>query len=632
MTKLRRLAAALAAGLIALTPAGLPATAQADQTPQYAPTMLILDASGSMQRPDPAGTMMDAAKNAVRTFVGSAPAEAKVGLTTYGTSTGNSEAEKTAGCRDVSVLRRPDTIDRAALVGAADGIKASGWTPMGTALREAAEALPSSGPRSIVLVSDGDDTCSPPEPCDVARELKKQGLDLVVHSIGFAVDAKARTQLSCMAQATGGTYSDAVDGPALERVLPRVSGAALRNYQATGTPITGTDKYHTAPVATSGHYLDTLGQKEKRYYAVDVPAGATAYFTGIMSFPRLPDISVTDDFNGVQLRVYGRDGEDCHAFESEQASRSSDGTTLTVGTAFDGAAKEPGSSPSTNKCRGGGRYYFALTWNNVSAGIPERLPLEVLVGIEPAVTDPGPKAVAPPTTFVEPTGAGAPVTGGGSVTSAATLPGSGRFTDTLRPGEFVFYRVKLDWGQGLAYRVHYDANGGRGTDVISNIATTLYSPLAIEIDSDTTAYTGADIVLPTNDPAIATSPIRYNNRNAAHSEARNQAQAGWYYIAVKLSPTHSQGDNLPVSVRLDLTVAGTPEPGPKYTSEVDGGIVGDNGKATGGGSDRATAQSEAASTDGSSSVLPIAIAAAAAVVVLVAGALIGWLVARRRRG
>ncbi|MCP2294635.1 hypothetical protein APR11_001042 [Nocardia amikacinitolerans] len=87
-----------------------------------------------------------------------------------------------------------------------------------------------------------------------------------------------------------------------------------------------------------------------------------------------------------------------------------------------------------------------------------------------------------------------------------TLEGSSRYTDTLRPGEYVFYRVRLNWGQGLAYRVHFDANGKQGLDVISNIATTLYSPLGEEIDFDTAAYTGSAGVLPTNDPATATAP------------------------------------------------------------------------------------------------------------------------------
>ncbi len=631
-----RLTAAAAAGLIGLAVAALPAQAQQSPgNPQYAPTMLILDASGSMQRPDPAGTMMDAAKNAVRNFVGSAPAESKVGLTVYGTNTGNTEAEKVSGCRDVRVLHKPETLDRIALTSAVDGIKASGWTPMGTALRQAAETLPKSGPRSIVLVSDGDDTCSPPEPCEVARELKKQGFDLIVHTIGFAVDAKARAQLTCMAQATGGTYSDAADGPALERTLPRISSAALRNYQAVGIPITGAPTYGAAPVAAPGQYLDTIGQREKRYWAVDVPAGATAYFSGTLSFPRLRDISATDDLNTLQMRIFGADGEDCNVFESELSTKSSDGAALTVAKAFDGATKERKGNSGSDKCKGGGRYYFQLTWEKVSAGVPERLPVELIVGIEPAVTGAGPVAVAPPTTFVEPSGAGTPVSGGSSFTVAGTLSGSGRYTDTLQPGEFVFYRVRLDWGQGLAYRVRFGANGGRGLDNLSNIRTSLYSPIREEIDSDFSAYTGTEGVLPANKP-MATVPIRYNNRKADQLESRREAVAGWYYIAVKLGSTFEQGENHPVSVQLDLTVTDTKESGPTYASTIGDGVFGENSTGVKTPTSRtpgaapAVAESRASESDSSTGLIAIGVIGVA--IIGVAGVLIGLLVARRRRG
>ncbi|WP_330254646.1 VWA domain-containing protein [Nocardia sp. NBC_00565] len=633
--RITRFTAAAAAGLIGLSVAALPAQAQqSPEAPQYAPTMLILDASGSMQRPDPAGTMMDAAKSAVRSFVGTAPAESKVGLTVYGTSTGNTEAEKTSGCRDVQVLHKPETLDRTALTSAVDGIKASGWTPMGTALRQAAGTLPKSGPRSIVLVSDGDDTCSPPDPCEVARELKQQGLDLVVHAIGFAVDAKARAQLTCMAQATGGTYSDAADGPALERTLPRVSSAALRNYKAVGTPITGTGKYDTAPVATPGQYLDTLGQKEKRYWAVDVPAGATAYFSGTLSFPRLPDIPATEDMNTLQLRIYDADGQDCNAFEFEQATSSSDGVALTVAEAFDGATKQP-TSGSSDKCKGGGRYYFQLTWDRVSAGVPERLPIELLVGIEPAVTDAGPVAVAPFTAFTEPSGAGTPVSGGPSFTAASTLPGSGRYTDTMQQGEFVFYRVKLDWGQGLAYRVHYGGNGRHGVDNISSVRTTLYNPIREAIDSDFASYTGSDTVLPTN-KAMGTVPIRYNNRKSDALDPRKEAVAGWYYIAVKLGSNFTdKGINTPVSVQLNLTVTGATESGPTYATTVGDGVFGENSTGAKVPTSRtpgtATAAAESAASESKSSTALIVIAVIGVAVIGVLGVLGGWLAARRRR-
>ncbi|MFE1595565.1 VWA domain-containing protein [Nocardia sp. NPDC058705] len=552
MPRTSTLTAALTAVALTVLPASLPVLAQADPG-QYAPTMLILDASGSMERPDQGGTMMDSAKRAVRSFVASAPAESSVGLTTYGTGTSNSEADKAAGCRDVQVLAQPKTIDKSALTTAVDGIHARGWTPMGTALRQAADALPDSGPRSIVLVSDGDDTCSPPDPCEVAKELKQQGIDLVVHSIGFAVDDKARAQLTCTAQATGGTYSDAADGAALERILPQVSTAALRDYQATGTPITGTDAIGTAPVATPGQYLDTLGQQEKRYYAVDVPEGATAYFTGIVSFPRGRSTSTSDDMNALDLRLFGRESVECGTRERQLETRSSDGATLTVAKAFDSAAE-----PTSDKCTGAGRYTFELTWDLVSAGSSDRLPVEILVGIEPGVTDPGPAASTTETAFTEPTAPAQTISGSGSFTTAATLPGGGSYADTVQSGEYVFYRVRLEWGQGLAYRVRFAETGGANSTAASNVTTTLYSPLGTEIGSDTNAYTGRSSA----ELRLASVPIRYANRDSY--DVRAQSVAGWYDLAVKVGIPSGADALPPTPVQLDVTVAGAAEPGPTY--------------------------------------------------------------------
>ncbi len=565
--------AILCAVLLGSMAVAAPVAARPEEA-QYAPTMIVLDASGSMLRPDPSGTMMDAAKNAVRSFVESAPEQSRVGLAAYGTGTSNADIDKAAGCSDVKILHEAEPLDRAALISAVDGIQASGWTPVGVALRQAAQALPDSGPRSVVLVSDGEDTCAPPDPCEVARELDSAGVDLTVHAIGFAVDEKARAQLSCLADATGGSYTDAADGPALERTLPRVTAAALRTYQVTGIPITGGADYTTAPVLGPGHHLDTIGKGETRWYAVDVPAGATAYITGILPFPRVPRVAVLDDLNTMQRRIYGRDGQDCLEFGTELAPGSSNGEALTIVEAWEGAAEEvKGDGRASDKCRGGGLYYLAFTWATASEKFPQRLAFEVLVGIEPAVSEPGPEHVDTPTAMVEPAGPAVPVIGGGSFKVASTLPDSGRYTDVLQRGELVYYRVRLDWGQGLAYRVHFSGVDDRE---ISNIRTSLFSPPAEEFEMDTSAYLGTEDVLPTTGDPITTVPVRYDNRNG-DIDQRRQALPGWYYIAVKVGSVSGSDPGNPVRVTIDLTVAGDPEPGPTYVEAVDSGIFGEIG-------------------------------------------------------
>ncbi|MFF3567691.1 VWA domain-containing protein [Nocardia jiangxiensis] len=631
-TKLLTVAAAAAALSLVVAPV----QAQEDKS-GYAPTMLVLDASGSMQAADPGGgTKMDAAKAAVHTFVSAAPTEAKVGLTVYGTGTGSSDAEKSAGCADVRTLRDADTIDKAALNSAVDQIHASGYTPIGTSLRKAAEALPKSGPRSIVLVSDGEDTCAPPDPCEVAQELNRQGATIVVHAIGFGVDAASRDQLTCIAQKTGGTYTDAIDGKSLERILPRVTQTALRTYKPIGTPISGTATYRDAPTATPGQYLDTIGQRETRFYAMDVPQGAMAYFSATTAFPHVRQPSGANDNSVLYLRVYGADGQDCNVFQFEQVVNTGNGVALTVTKAWDGATKtKSATGGSADKCRGGGRYYFAPEWHGVADNMPQRVPIELLFGIEPAVTDAGAASSTTPTVFTAPTGTPAPVSGGGSFNAATILNGSGSYTDTVQRGEFVFYRVELDWGQGLAYRVNFLDSGRHGLDGVSNITSTLYTPVREKIDHDFGSFDGDPDSLPTVHPAFATLPVRYRNRDARPTAGKEQSLAGWYYIAVSVGPSRTEGVGGPVPIRLDLTVAGQPEPGPHYESSTANGTFGENAThsstdpaKSGGGSGQSTVSAAPESDDG---ISPVILAVLIAVPVVLLALIIGAVFVLRSR-
>lgn len=631
MSRLRKLLT-LGAAAAAVVLTAVPVHAQ--QQPEYAPTMLVLDASGSMRAPDPGGgTKLDAAKAAVHSFVAAAPPRSRVGLTVYGTGTGSSDAEKTAGCADVRTLRGADIIDRAAVNTALDGIEASGYTPIGAALRAAAEALPKEGPRSIVLVSDGEDTCAPPDPCEVARELERQGARIVVHAIGFGVDGPARKQLTCIAQQTGGTYTDAADGTSLERVLPRVSQAALRTYTPIGAPISGAAAYRDAPIAAPGQYLDTIAQHETKYYALNVPQGAMAYFSATVAFPHVRQKQSGNDNSVLYLRVYGEDGKDCNVFEFEQVVNTSDGVALTVTKAWDGATKtDSGSDSAANACRGGGRYYFAPEWHGVADNMPQQMPMELLFGIEPAAGDPGPPASTTKTVFTPPTGSAVAVTGGGSFNAAATVEGSGSYSDTLQRGESVFYRVPLGWGQGLAYRVNFLDSDKHGLDGLSRVTTTLYSPIRTEIDHDFASYNGESATMPAGDP-LATLPVRYSNRAAGTGKGADQSLAGWYYIAVSVSASNVEGLGAPVPIRLDVTVGGTPEPGPHYESTMAEGIFGEHATKSPGASSSANSgggsQASAASESGDGVSPTVLVAVIAGVVLL--GLLLGALVVIRSR-
>ena len=125
---------------------GGPIAAAAPATEPTVPVMIVLDASGSMNQADAPGPRIDAAKAAVAGLVDTLPAQTQVGLQVYGTGTGSTDAEKTAGCTDIKTLVPVGPLDAAALKAQVGGVIAAGYTPIGNALRAAADALPNEGP------------------------------------------------------------------------------------------------------------------------------------------------------------------------------------------------------------------------------------------------------------------------------------------------------------------------------------------------------------------------------------------------------------------------------------------------------------------------------------------------------
>lgn len=158
---------------------------------QLNPTVIVLDASSSMNEDDAPGPRIEAAKKAASTLVDGLPDGAPVGLIVYGTATDDSDAAMAAGCQDIKTLVPVAPVDKTAFTAAVNGVVASGYTPLGGSLRAAAAALPASGPRNIVVVSDGDDTCQPAVPCEVAKEIAADGLS--IHTVGFRVSGPRRT-------------------------------------------------------------------------------------------------------------------------------------------------------------------------------------------------------------------------------------------------------------------------------------------------------------------------------------------------------------------------------------------------------------------------------------------------------
>lgn len=146
--------------LFGLLPVATPTPAGADEADVPGRMILLLDSSGSMAEPaGGGGTRIEAARSALRTVVDGLPADSEVGLRVFG-ATVFSRGDRGA-CTDSQLVVEPATENRADLAAALDDYRPYGETPIPHALEEAAADLGSEGPRSIVLVSDGESTCSP---------------------------------------------------------------------------------------------------------------------------------------------------------------------------------------------------------------------------------------------------------------------------------------------------------------------------------------------------------------------------------------------------------------------------------------------------------------------------------------
>ncbi len=202
----------------------------AQSTDKGTDTILVLDASGSMWGVVDGQTKISAARQAVNSILSKWRPEDRLGLIAYG-------HRSKGDCKDIELLVPVSTFDPAKIKTAVDALNPKGKTPIADSLRAAAAALRSTENKAtVILVSDGIETCAP-DPCAVAAELKKSGVDFTAHVIGLDVaDPLAKNQLQCIARATGGVYLDARNASGLEGALTKAVDATRGTKVASEAP------------------------------------------------------------------------------------------------------------------------------------------------------------------------------------------------------------------------------------------------------------------------------------------------------------------------------------------------------------------------------------------------------------
>ena len=223
---------------------------------------LILDASGSMlqqlegrRRIDIAKeTLLDLTQNVLRPGM-------PVALRVFG------HIEPDTCLQALEVPLQP--LDPAVIGLTIAGIEARNLarTPIAESLRLVADDLAGvSGPKVVVLVTDGEETCDGDPPATI-RALREQGIDVRVNIVGFAIDdAGLRAQFEEWASLGGGRYFSADSAAELGSAVQEALVAPFQVLDAEGTVIAaGTVNDGPILVPAGAYVVEILSEPVRRY-------------------------------------------------------------------------------------------------------------------------------------------------------------------------------------------------------------------------------------------------------------------------------------------------------------------------------------------------------------------------------
>ena len=194
---------------------------------------IVFDASGSMNEPSGSTTKLTAAKEALVSLADEISSDAKVGFRIFGKTP---ISDYNQSCRDSLLVMPISPFNKDLMTSQVQNLTAHGSTPIGYSLQLAAQDFSTSPEiqKILILISDGAESCGM-DPVAVIQGLQVRGFQVVIHTVGFAVDPEAEAQLQALAGMTGGSYHDVKDASQLTSELSKIvqeSGLLLKPGRA----------------------------------------------------------------------------------------------------------------------------------------------------------------------------------------------------------------------------------------------------------------------------------------------------------------------------------------------------------------------------------------------------------------
>lgn len=184
--------------------------------------LLILDSSGSMAAQISGKSKMEIAKEAVRNYVDQLVGNENTALAlmVYGHAGSNLEKDKAVSCQTIDLVYPFSSPNLVEFDQALTAFQPTGWTAIGGSLAKAAEIFQGKeqDENYVIVISDGIETCDT-NPVTAAQTLKNSGISPQIDVIGFAVDARTKSQLEQVASIGGGQYFSADTADELNNTL-----------------------------------------------------------------------------------------------------------------------------------------------------------------------------------------------------------------------------------------------------------------------------------------------------------------------------------------------------------------------------------------------------------------------------
>ncbi|MFH9858753.1 hypothetical protein [Streptomyces sp. NPDC017202] len=299
-------------------------------------------------------------------------------------------------------------------------------------------------------------------------------------------------------------------------------------------------------------YRSALEGREKAYYRLELDDASNAYVS-VTAVPR-PGTTLTSG-DGVKVAVQNADGSSC-SYDTVTVGASTDPHPITAWGAREILAGK-------GLCQEAGTYFLVVERTETGTATEQPWELELAPVSEPPAAGDGATNVPGAWDSATPAPLGAePVDrpGGGGF-SGATAVGQGVWRDRIVPGQTLYYKVPVDWGQQLYATVDLGSADTDSGFVVPALDLTVYNPVRAEIAGTSVGYGGTQ--KSTSLPPLP--PVRYVNRYAPTDPAQSLRFAGFHYLAMYLSAHVAErfGEG-PYDVKLRVRIGGTAQAGPGY--------------------------------------------------------------------